>query len=334
MRQAIVILTIFNFFSKLNAQPIENEIYRGTSPYELNKKEIRDSGYHSLLIHTLYSDHIGNENWRDTLYFARFDSQGRTIYEKRTRLFEDSVINEYTFNTDGSISKTICHRVVLVGTKGAKTFIIENSYDRNQLTGSRYTTLAPGKKPVYENKKLEYNKEGKLVREIEESTTRHYDYDTRGRLVKEEYKSGDSSLIFYHYKYELNGPDSIVNISAVEKYGEKTDSTFLKQIYNSRGNLLLESRKVSPTYYKTFHPFCTTGDEYINRYQYDEKDRKIIDGNFVREGTDYEHKWILESREQTTVLKTYLSKKSELLLYIDRMDGPGGNEKTFFDYSK
>jgi YD repeat-containing protein len=222
----------------------------------------------------------------------------------------------------------------LVGSKGAKTFIIENSYDRNRITGSRYTTLAPKKKPVMRTKKFEYNREGKLVREIEESATRYYEYDSRGRLVKEEYKSGDSSSIFYYYKYEFNGPDSIINISVIEKNEGKTDSTFLKQIYNSRGNLILESRKVSPTYYKTFPPFCTTGDEYTNRYQYDEKGRKIIDGSFVREGTDYYHKWVLESREQTTILKTYLSKKSELLLYIDQMDGPGGNEKTFFDYSK
>lgn len=222
----------------------------------------------------------------------------------------------------------------MVGTKGAKIFIIENAYEKSRLTGSRYTILTPEKNPAYKNKKLEYNNEGKLIHETEESTTRRYSYDDQGRLVKEEYKSGDSASILYYYKYELNGTDSIVNISAVEKYGEKSDTTFLKQIYNSRGNLLLESRKTSPTYYKTFPPFCATGDEYTNRYQYDENGIKVMDGSFVREGADYEHKWTLESREQTTVLKTYLSKKSKLLLYIDRMDGPWGNEKTFFDYSK
>lgn len=339
-------------------QYLESQVQLGASPYELNRAEIRDSGYKSVLIHRMYSDHIGNDNWRDTIYFATFDTAGRTILEKHKRMDFDSITNIFHYDKQGRVSKVVSYKTRWAfPPQKTSTIIIEDQYAGNLLSRKIYTIINPVQDSNRIVKQFLYNKNNQLIKETFGETEITYQYRNDGKYTVVTHRPDKTTQYRSVYEYKREGTDSIVLISTIEQQKTKTDTAFQELRFNKLGKKIYESRWVSKTYYKTFTVECSVGDRYTNTWSYDDVGRLTEDERniylyganffykpgettnrrnviFVTEGEAYNKRWEMKINNSTVTLDSYLSEKSKLLEFKDRMDGYAGNEKIFFEYAK
>lgn len=339
-------------------QYFESQVQLGASPYELNRAEIRDSGYKSVLIHRMYSDHIGNDNWRDTIYFALFDIAGRTILEKHKRMDFDSVTNFFQYDKKGRINKIVSQKSRWVdGPHKPRTIVIEDQYADNLISRKTYIIINPAGDSSRIVKLFIYNKKNQLIKETFGETEITYQYRNDGKYAVVTHRPDKTTQYRSVYEYKREGTDSIVLITTVEQQKTKTDTAFQELRCNNLGKKIYESRWVSKTYYKTFMAECSVGDKYTNTWSYDDVGRLTEDERniylyganffykpgettnrknviFVTEGEAYNKRWEMKINNSTVTLDSYLSEKSKLLEFKDRMDGYAGNEKIFFEYAK
>ena len=339
-------------------QYLESQVQLGASPYELNRTEIRDSGYKSVLIHRMYSDHIGNDNWRDTIYFATFDTAGRTILEKHKRMDFDSITNIFHYDKQGRVRKVVSHKTRWAyPPQKTSTIIIEDQYAGNLLSRKIYTIINPVQDSNRIIKQFLYNKNNQLSKETFGDAEITYQYRNDGKYAVVTHMPDRTTQYRSVYEYKREGTDSMILITTIEQKYTEMDTSFQELRYNKLGKKIFESRWVSKTYYKTFRVERSVGDSYNNSWSYDNEGRltederniylygengftkqeKTICGkNIVLVTGDelYKKRWEMIIDNNTVTLNSYLSSKSKLLEFKDRMDGNTGNEKIFFEYLK
>lgn len=311
----------------------EYELAEASVSYRFDPGEIKDSGYRSLMIHRLYSDHIDNKNWRDTIYEAKFNSAGLVVFEKKKDFLLGTATNTHYYDDKYRRIMTIHEKQGGMWNTGKITVRKEFLGDTAVL--AVYTIEKKGQPLTEEKYGVVYNEKGLIRYENRNNIRTDYIYNDNDRLIRRVTLYNDSSCLTEKYIYGKTETDSIVRTIAIEKEGRKVDSVFYVKKYNQQGLKIFESRKPSATYYKAFPAECTTGDTYTQRFSYDKK------GNLLEEGVTFTDEWVsngerfsIEIRGIYVTLKTWLSETSNLLYATDRMEAYSGNMKSFFTYKK
>lgn len=371
--KAGLIIPLLILFNKAIGQK-EFSWYPNQYNNEFDSKEIRDSSYSRVSIYFHYSDHLGDANWRDTLFEATFNNQGKITYQKSNN-FYDSTINWFFYFNNGQVQRKVKRYYCIVSPKNSSIDTLEYDSSGKIL---RYVKAKMGGKVEYQRlTTYEYNSSGRLLSEKTTSgetiATVEYFYDKKGKKQKGLYISGKNKTTLW-YKYDKN--DSLIQIKTIDSNNNKTDSIMQSYEYDSRGNLIRESRYPSPTYVKTFRMECTSGEFFDNVYKYDSIGRKIYkagvfekqriahtfidhtitgynDFGYIEESFDSKWKkyhtsiynsytsgvWgkrcVIETYNLSSKITTFLSADSKLILSVDVSENESiGNSKFLYMYSK
>ena len=210
------------------------EIFKSLGKFKDSQEQLNNFVYIPISINAK----IGDDTYSSAF---EYDENANITQEMHDR-GNGNLVTEYTYNSDGNLTKSIFTYYMLDNTYRGKT-IVKYTYEKGLLIKEEtfYAKKGQEMSPYLEGYiEYTYDDSGNIIKEYSknygENYTREYTYDKNGNIIKEvTFNHETEKTLTYEYTYDDNG-NQIKSITT----SYEGDVSIYEYAYDSRGNMIKE----------------------------------------------------------------------------------------------